>query len=199
MELEKDVRHGELPFLVKDVHNFFTKLHKARSPNDARELLEYCKSAKSDNPNFQFAYTLDDENRLEHIFWSQAHCFNWYQKYGDVIVFDTAYKVNSYEMSFVVFVGIDNHGRTILPNFSLLMKKSPGTILTVQDLWMTEAIAKEMPFTKDAFCIWHITTKFSGWFTSVLRIEYSSWCSEFYNLYKLDTIEEFEQQWPLVI
>ena len=23
MELEKDVRHGELPFLVKDVHNFF--------------------------------------------------------------------------------------------------------------------------------------------------------------------------------
>ncbi|PWA87446.1 protein FAR1-RELATED SEQUENCE 11 [Artemisia annua] len=104
IELEKDVRHGELPFLVKDVHNFFTKVNKVRSPNDARELLEYCKSAKSDNPNFQFAYTIDDENRLEHICWSQAHCFNWYKKYGDVVVFDTTYKVNSYEMPFGVFV-----------------------------------------------------------------------------------------------
>ena len=79
------------------------------------------------------------------------------------------------------------------------MKKSPKTILTDQDPWMTQAIAKEMPFTKHAFCIWHITTKFSGWFTSVLRNEYSNWCSEFYNLYKLDTIEEFEHQWPRVI
>ncbi|GJY59977.1 protein FAR1-related sequence 11 [Tanacetum coccineum] len=83
--------------------------------------------------------------------------------------------------------------------FTLIMKKSPKTILIDQDPWMTQAIAKEMPFTKHAFCIWHITSKFSGWFTSILRGEYSSWCSEFYDLYKLDTVEEFEQQWPLVI
>ena len=79
------------------------------------------------------------------------------------------------------------------------MRKAPISILTDQDLWMTEAIAKEMSFTKHAFCIWHITTKFSGWFISILRSDYSSWCSEFYNLYKLDTIEEFEKQWPSVI
>ncbi|XP_071688386.1 protein FAR1-RELATED SEQUENCE 11-like [Rutidosis leptorrhynchoides] len=36
------------------------------------------------------------------------------------------------------------------------------------------------------------------WFTSVLRSEYCNWCSYFYTLYKLDTVEEFEQQWPLV-
>nr|GFB26122.1 protein FAR1-related sequence 11-like [Tanacetum cinerariifolium] len=64
---------------------------------------------------------------------------------------------------------------------------------------MTQTIAKETPFTKHAFCIWHITSKFSGWFTSILRGEYSSWCSEFYDLYKLDMVEEFKHQWPLVI
>ncbi|GKE31505.1 protein FAR1-related sequence 11 [Tanacetum coccineum] len=53
--------------------------------------------------------------------------------------------------------------------FTLLMKKLPKTILTDQDPWMTQAIAKEMPFTKHAFCIWHITSKFSGWFNSILR------------------------------
>ena len=46
-----------------------------------------------------------------------------------------------------------------------------------------------MPF------IWHITTKFSGWFTSILRNQYSNWCIEFYKLYKLDSCEEFEGQW----
>ncbi|GJW27569.1 FAR1-related sequence 11-like protein [Tanacetum coccineum] len=120
-------------------------------------------------------------------------------------------------MPFGIFVGIDNHRRTILLGcallrnktiktfhwlfkmFTLLMKKSPKTILTDQDPWSTQAIAKETPFTKHAFCIWHITSKFSGWFTSILRGEYSSWCFEFYVLYKLDTVEEFEHQWPLVI
>ncbi|GKC12728.1 FAR1-related sequence 11-like protein [Tanacetum coccineum] len=217
MELERNVRHGELSFLVKDVHNFLNKYHRMNSNNDARDLLEYCKQTKYENPNFQYTYTLDEESRLEHIYWSHAHSFNLYQKYGDVVVFDTTYKVNTYDMPFGIFVGIDNHGRTILlgcallrnettkafrwlfKNFSLLMGKPPQTILTDQDPWMSEAIAQEMPTTKHAFCIWHITAKFSGWFTSILRSEYSSWCSEFYNLYKLDTVEEFEKQWPLVI
>ncbi|KAL4569221.1 hypothetical protein LXL04_024856 [Taraxacum kok-saghyz] len=217
MELERGLRHGELPFLNKDIHNLFAKNHKLHSQNDARELLEYCKSAKNDNPNFQYAFTLDSENRLEHIFWCHAHCFELYQKYGDAVVFDTTYKVNSYDMPFGIFVGIDNNGRTILlgcallrneklitfewlfKKFTLLMKKSPKTILTDQDPWMKQAIEKEMPYTKHAFCIWHITTKFSSWFTSVLRSDYSTWCTEFYDLYKLESVEEFEQQWPLVI
>ncbi|XP_071688654.1 protein FAR1-RELATED SEQUENCE 11-like [Rutidosis leptorrhynchoides] len=78
--------------------------------------------------------------------------------------------------------------------FLVLMKKSPQTILTDQDRWMTRVIVKKMPSTKHAFCIWHITSKFSSWFTSVLRSEYSNWCSDFYTLYKLDKVEEFEQQ-----
>ncbi|KAK9054089.1 hypothetical protein SSX86_025166 [Deinandra increscens subsp. villosa] len=54
-------------------------------------------------------------------------------------------------------------------NFTILMKKSPETILTDQDPWMKQAVATEFPYTKHAFCIWHITTKFSSWFTSLLR------------------------------
>ncbi|XP_071689185.1 protein FAR1-RELATED SEQUENCE 11-like [Rutidosis leptorrhynchoides] len=219
MELEKSVRHGELDFLTKDVSNLIIKNHKLHSNNDARELLEYCKNAKTENSNFQYAFKLDADNRLEHIFWSHAHCFDMYQEYGDVVVFDTTYKVNSYDMPFGIFVGVDNHGRTILFGCALLRdettttfewlfkhdqmtqmaRESPQTILTDQDQWMTNAIAKEIPSAKHAFCIWHITTKFSSWFMSVLRSEYSSWCSEFYTLYKLDTVEEFEQHWPLVI
>ena len=69
------------------------------------------------------------------------------------------------------------------------MKKQPKAILADQDPWIMEAISKELPITKHAFCIWHITAKFSGWFTSILRNQYSNWCIEFY---KLDSCEEFE-------
>lgn len=79
------------------------------------------------------------------------------------------------------------------------MKKPPKSILTDQDPWMTQAIAEEMPRTKHAFCIWHITSKFSSWFTGILRKQYFQWCSDFYALYRLDTSEEFEKQWPGVI
>ena len=42
-------------------------------------------------------------------------------------------------------------------------------------------------------------SKFSGWFTSILRNQYSNWCIEFYKLYKLDSCEEFEGQWTQVM
>ncbi|GKB13419.1 protein FAR1-related sequence 11 [Tanacetum coccineum] len=42
MELEKNVSHGQLPFLSKDVRNFLSKVHEKYSHNDAKDLLEYC-------------------------------------------------------------------------------------------------------------------------------------------------------------
>ena len=75
------------------------------------------------------------------------------------------------------------------------MKKQPKAILTDQDPWIMEAISKELHSQNLAFCIWHITAKFSGWFTSILCNQYSNWCIEFYKLYKLDSCEEFEGQW----
>ena len=68
-----------------------------------------------------------------------------------------------------------------------------------QDLWITDAISKELPATKHAFFIWKITAKFSGWFTSILRTQYSNRCMDFYKLYKLESCEEFDNQWLQVI
>jgi hypothetical protein len=79
------------------------------------------------------------------------------------------------------------------------MKNPPKTIITDQDPWMTQAIAVEMSSTKHVFCIWHITAKFSGWFTSILRNRYFSWCADFYKLYKLDNVEDFEEEWITIV
>ncbi|KAI3984930.1 hypothetical protein MKX01_004698, partial [Papaver californicum] len=67
------------------------------------------------------------------------------------------------------------------------MGKPPYTILTDQDQWFKKAIKSQLPNTKHGFCIWHITTKFSGWFLSILRGTYFEWCSDFHRLYRLET------------
>ncbi|KAL2900567.1 Protein FAR1-RELATED SEQUENCE 11 [Bienertia sinuspersici] len=83
--------------------------------------------------------------------------------------------------------------------FLAIMMKAPKTIITDHDPWMNQAIAQELPYTKHCFCIWHITSKFSGWFTSILRDKYQEWCKDFYTLFKLETIEDFENQWPPIV
>ena len=72
-------------------------------------------------------FTVDDERRLEHSFWSLAQCFDWYDKFGDVVVCNTTYKVNAYDMSCEFFVGVDNHGKTILFGCALLRNKTNAT------------------------------------------------------------------------
>lgn len=124
MELEKTVKHGYLPFLEKDVWNLLTKIGKTHGVNDAMDLLHHCKIAKEENSKFQYAFTVDEERKLEHIFWCHAHSFDWYQKFGDVVVFDTTYKVNAYQMPFGIFVGINNHGKTILFGCALLRNET---------------------------------------------------------------------------
>ncbi|KAG5530132.1 hypothetical protein RHGRI_030489 [Rhododendron griersonianum] len=127
IELEKHVKHGYLSFLEKDVRNLFTKVRKKQDANDAMDLLQYCKIAKEEDCKFQYVFTLDEERKLEHIFWSAAHCIDWYQKYGDVVVFDTTYKINAYQMPFRIFVGVNNHGKTILFGCALLRNETTST------------------------------------------------------------------------
>lgn len=127
MELEKNIKHGDLPFLRMDIHNFLSKDRQKNGQSDVMSFLRHCKLAKDENPSFQYDYTVDGQNQLEHIFWSPAHCFEWYQKYGDAVAFDTTYKVNYYDMPFGIFVGIDNYGRTILFGCALLRNETVDT------------------------------------------------------------------------
>ena len=114
------MKHGHLPFFQQDIHNFYVKMRKMHAVNDAMDLLQFCKVTKERNSKFQYAFTTNEEKRLDHIFWSHPHSFGWYQKYDDVVVFYTTYKVNAYNMPFGIFVVVNNHGKMILFGCALL-------------------------------------------------------------------------------
>nr|GEW53836.1 protein FAR1-related sequence 11 [Tanacetum cinerariifolium] len=168
MELKKNVKHGGLSFLDKDIHNLFTKVRRVLGGSDAMNLIEYMRSLKQNDAKFQYVYIVDEERRLENIFWCRPQSFDWYQKYGDVVVFDTTYKayaiqhgysvrrdrsnrrnnksvrrdicchragnpaknkpiVNVYDMPCALFVGVNNHGRTVLFGSALLRNETLNT------------------------------------------------------------------------
>ncbi|KAL2936163.1 Protein FAR1-RELATED SEQUENCE 3 [Bienertia sinuspersici] len=66
-----------------------------------------------------------------------CQCFELYQKYGDVIVFDTTYKVNAYDMPCAIFVGVDNHGKTILFGCALLRNEKTSTFKWLMKTFVT--------------------------------------------------------------
>ena len=71
-----------------DIHELYVKMRNMQATNNTMDLLQFYEAVKEKNYKFQYAFTTEEEKRLEHIFWS-PHCIDWYQKYEDVVIFYT--------------------------------------------------------------------------------------------------------------
>lgn len=214
LELEKCVEPGYLPFTEKDVRNLLQSFRKLDPEDESIDLLRMCRNIKDIDPNFKFEFTLDSNNRLENIAWSYASSIQSYEIFGDAVVFDTTHRLTAFDMPLGIWVGVNNYGMPCffgcvllreenLRSYSWALKaflgfvngRAPQTILTDQNICLKEAIAMEMPTSKHALCIWLIVAKFPSWFNAVLGERYNEWKAEFYRLYNLESIEEFELGW----
>ncbi|KAK1287585.1 Protein FAR1-RELATED SEQUENCE 11 [Acorus calamus] len=214
MELEKGVDPGYLPFTEKDVRNLLQSFRRVDQGEDNIDLLKMCRNLKDKNPNFRYDFTIDANNRLENIAWSYASSVQSYEMFGDVIIFDTTHRLAAFDMPLGIWVGMNNYGMPCffgcvllreenLRSFSWALKaflgfmngRPPQTILTDQNMCLKDAIALEMPSTKHALGIWLIVAKFPSWFNAVLGERYNEWKSEFYRLYNMEAVDDFEHGW----
>ncbi|KAH0680071.1 hypothetical protein KY284_021156 [Solanum tuberosum] len=117
-------------------------------------------------------------------------------------------------MPFVSFTGVNNHHQSILfgcallwdeteETFQLLLHTwqeamfgiSPRTIITDQDVAITNAVAKMFPNSGHHFCMWHIEKKIPEYLSHVFH-EFDDFKSEFSKcLHYTTTPEEFETAW----
>ena len=98
-----------------------------------------------------------------------------YAAFGDVIVFDSTYKTNRYNLPLVPFVGVNHHKRTIVfgcgiishentNSFEWLLRtfsdaniqKHPISVITDGDLAMQRAIRIVWLNSSHRLCGWHI-------------------------------------------
>ncbi|KAL0542968.1 hypothetical protein IC582_018052 [Cucumis melo] len=190
LELEKGIHGGQLPFLERDVRNFVQNRKKIVQEHDAMlnekreidtmELLEACKATKESDEAFVYDFTVDANDKVEHVAWSYGDSVNAYGMFGDVVYFDTTYYSITYGLLLGVWLGIDNHGRTIFFGCVLLQDEAsrsfawalqtfirfmrgafPQTILTDLDPGLRDAIRSELPGTKHIISRWNILSKSS--------------------------------------
>ncbi|BBN70020.1 hypothetical protein Prudu_1353S000100 [Prunus dulcis] len=112
-----------------------------------------------------------------------------YGFYGDVVVFDTTFNTNRYDLTFA-------------QSWELItMKAMPGgepeTIITNQDAAMTRAISISLPTTFHRLCIWHITSKFS---IKLPHSAYKEYWREFQKaIWDTENKDEFDAKWNIVV
>ncbi|CAA7396520.1 unnamed protein product [Spirodela intermedia] len=214
MELEKCVEPGYLPFTEKDVRNLIQTFRRMEQSEESISLLRMCRNIYDKDPSFRYEFTLDANNRLENIAWSYASCVQSYDVFGDVVVFDTTHRLTAFNMPLGIWIGVNNYGMPCLfgcvllreenlESFSWALKaflrfmngRVPQTVLTDQNMCLKEAIPNEMPHTKHALCIWLLVAKFPSWFNAILGERYNEWKTEFYRLYNMESVNDFELGW----
>jgi len=206
----------KVTWLQKDIHNLIQKMFPGDAEHDAENLLVILRDKKDIDPDFRCDFCLDDYNRLEHLFWMFGESRRPYLRFSDALIFDATNRTNRYKMPLAIFCAVNNHGQTqpiaggLLRNetreayrwlFKVSLKavdgRQPGSMLTDQDHWMSQALEEAMPLTKNAFCIWHIAQKFPQHFRSAMGSaeRYQKFVSAFYKVYNVEAAEDFSLHW----
>ncbi|KAG0469615.1 hypothetical protein HPP92_016315 [Vanilla planifolia] len=147
---------------------------KEIEPEDSQGLANLFKERAAQDAMFFWDIQLDKKGKLINFFWRDGRSRIDYDCYGDVI-FDTTHRINKYVCS--PFLGINNHGQTIMFGAAVLMDKTinsfvwlfstfflkymgdrpPITIFTNQDEAMDKAIEMVFSSTNHRHCAWHIS------------------------------------------
>lgn len=185
---------------------------------DTENVLEYFKRMQSENPAFFYAIQVDDGRSLCSMFWADARSRMASNYFGDVVYFDTLYKVNRYEMTFALFTGVNHHQQSTLfgcallldetePSFVWLFKtwleamcgRQPHSIITDQDVTIGAAIAQVFPRSHHIFNKWHILNSAQKQLSHVY-LSYPTFQGELEKcINQTETVEEFESCWELLV
>ncbi|KAK9985987.1 hypothetical protein SO802_030938 [Lithocarpus litseifolius] len=135
-----------------------TKKMSTISAGDAQSLLNHFKKRQIEDHMFFYTVQVDQETRMN-FFWRDGRSKVDYDCFGDVVVFDTTYRTNRYNLICAPFVGVNHHWQDVIfgcaflldettTSFKWLFKsfldsmgnRSPITIFTNQDQAMSNAI-----------------------------------------------------------
>ncbi|BBH07016.1 hypothetical protein Prudu_018814 [Prunus dulcis] len=198
----------KIGFIKKDIYNLECSVNGKLRNHDVELVTEYFMAEQKKNEAFYF--------KIEGDGMTDATSRRAYGFYGDVVVFDTTFNTNRYDLTFAPMLGVNNHGQTIVLACAFLSKETtesfvwmfeefkkampggePKTIITDQDAAMAIAISIAFPTTFHRLCIWHITSKFS---VKLPRDAYNEYWREFQKaIWDTDNKDEFDAKWNIVV
>jgi hypothetical protein len=144
-------------------------------PEDAEALVGFLKRRTIEQGMFYWDVQVDQEGQMINFFWRDGRSRVDYDCFGDVVVFDTAYRTNKYNMICAPFVGVNHHMQNVMFGCAFMLDESstsyewllksflesmggcpPKTIFTDQNDTISKAIEVVLPETRHCLCHWHI-------------------------------------------
>ncbi|XP_047965985.1 protein FAR1-RELATED SEQUENCE 5-like [Salvia hispanica] len=201
-------------FTLQDARNFLqSKRMNLISAGDCQSLLKHLQSLQASESNLFYSFQVDDQNRMTNFFWCDGASRIDYDCFGDVVVFDTTYRTNKYNMVCAPFVGVNNHWKNVLFGCAFMLDetitsfiwvfetfmeamggKAPKTIFTDQDSAMANAIGKVFPNSVHRLCVWHISKNATQHISHLLSD--SRFKAKFNKImYEVEMENEMEQLW----
>ncbi|KAK2994179.1 hypothetical protein RJ640_018164 [Escallonia rubra] len=149
--------------------------HLELKEGDTHAVYHYFCRMKLTTPNFFYLMDLDDDGRLRNVFWADARSRAAYNYFYDSIAIDTSSLANKYEIPLISFVGINNHGQSVLLGCGFLGHESveyfvwmfkawltcmqgrpPQVIITDQSKPLQVAVPEVFPQARHCYCLWYI-------------------------------------------
>lgn len=96
------------------------------SGGDAQTMINHFMHLQSEDSNFFYSFQVDEDGRLCNFFWRDSISKLHYECFGDVMIFDTTYRTNRYDMICAPFVGVNNHWKNTFFGCAFLYNKTSG-------------------------------------------------------------------------
>ena len=123
--LKKQVRGSpSLVYGLRDVYNKLSQLKdRTFDGGDAYSLIEIFNRRMKHKVDLFSAFEPDANNCLVNFFGHNRQMLDDYTLFGDLVVLDTAYRANKYEMIYMPFVGVNHHSKNVMFGCEFLMNE----------------------------------------------------------------------------
>ena len=152
------------------IYREFRKIYPRFGNEDANNLLKILS-----NKNIIHKIDIDETNHtIKKLIFATPQMLNNYKLYGDIMLIDSTYRVNHYNIPLIVYSGVDSGGRNVIFGLSVvndeteethqwcfreffsIHQKLPQICITDQDLALMAVLNKNYPQVTHLLCQWHI-------------------------------------------
>ncbi|XP_026657283.2 protein FAR1-RELATED SEQUENCE 5-like isoform X3 [Phoenix dactylifera] len=191
---------------------------KTKVGRENHSIVEYIKHMQAEDPGLFYAQQLDGDQSVGNVFWADARSRMAYKHFGDVVTFDTLYKMHQHQIPFATFTGVNHHRQPVLFGCALIVDDSessltwifemlhsamsgqhPTSMISEQDRVIQAAMSHVFPHTRHRSCKWHILKDGQDKLSHVF-LAYPSFKEEFHQCINMTgTIDEFESSWRSLV
>ncbi|XP_056691860.1 protein FAR1-RELATED SEQUENCE 5-like [Spinacia oleracea] len=123
--LKKEV--GGSPMVGFTASDDYNALSRAKANkvegHDCHHSIKYCAQRNSSEEGFYYDFELGEEEGLLSFFWRDGRMKRDYNYFGYLLVFDTTYRTNKYDMICAPFVDMKHHSNNVVFGMSFVINE----------------------------------------------------------------------------